>query len=657
MRLALPFGVLRRRLVAQLHTQVPVSASHTVGADTFDIPHEPNYVAPLPQSRPGNAQTPSAELKIALETRGAPHNIWRTYKAALEERVSTSDDGSVQLPHVLDAQQHRQVLQSIGPVELGAKARARARSLRANVLHKVTQHTDLSTPQEHISFSSGLSAADASTFRRRAQLVLHNLEKCGGAQIEDYNYAFNILAQGGHMDEMLVLWDELAEVRKQGGPAPDSVTYNYMMFGMVRNLQQRSRRLLELFSGDLVPRGRASVTAASTNAQRIVSNASQMATQRVMKLVVEMLADNVVPNALTLDYAARLLRMTGQVPAFSNLLRLGFGIDIAHPDQTQTGLCLPTTQTLNTALLALGEQGTVSQMLGVYEVMTKPLPSKGGKASAVQPNTTTFATLIRHACTAPDTLFFAAALHPVQQTWLGSLRQLFGQSPKEHILTHAERETELQKRRSGSYQAVACYIVSESINMYRDGITALAQGLHVMLPEAVQGDQEAISALVKKREDAWIENGRDGIPTVVHGEFEASSAPLLFRPPQVAPTVQTLYPFFSHASRRRHPALLRWLMQQLDLLYVLRQTEEAVLTAAIANIAPSKNASRIRASLAVHRARVEREISALAWLRFSRLPARLETNAEYQRERKARRRHAKHQEMLQSTTRRGRARR
>jgi hypothetical protein len=39
-----------------------------------------------------------------------------------------------------------------------------------------------------------------------------------------------------------------------------------------------------------------------------------------MNLVSDMLADDVVPNALTLDYAARLLRMTGQMPAFVKLL-------------------------------------------------------------------------------------------------------------------------------------------------------------------------------------------------------------------------------------------------------------------------------------------------------------------------------------------------
>lgn len=652
MRPALPVGVLRRRLSVALHTYAPASTSHAADAHTFAIPHEPRYASDSHVNRPRLERTPRAELKAALETRGASSRVWRTYKATLDEHVSTGDDGSVKLPSVLDAQQHRQVLRSIAPVQLGAKARARARALRVADLHDVTRHTDLSTPAEHVRFVAGVSAADAATFRRRAQVVIHNLASVGGAQVEDYNCALNFLAQDGHMEEMLVLWDELAAARAHGGPAPNSTTYNYMMFGMVRSLQQRSARLMELFGQSLVPRRRAAHDTSVGNAQRIVANASQMATQRVMKLVVDMLADDVVPNALTLDYAARLLRMTGQMPAFGTLLRLGFGVDVAHPDAVQPGLCAPTTQTLNTALLALGEQSTVSNMLSVFETITQPLAADGGaQRTTAPPNTTTFATLIKHACTALDTLFFAAALHPVQQTWLGSLQQLFGNSPTQGFLSPAERDTELYKRRTGAYQAVACYAASESIRLYRDGVAALARGLHVALPPPALASADAQSALVREREAEWRESA-DGIPVVVGDAPTAVSKPLVFRPPQVSPSVQTLYPLFAHASSRQHPLLLRWLMKQLDVLYVLRQSEEAIVDAAIAHVAPGRGASEIRASLAVHRARVEREISALAWLRFKRLPDRLASHTAYQRERKARRRHAKNEKAQRGARRR-----
>lgn len=648
MRPALRLSGLRSRLGARLHTRAPSAAQHASDTQTFDIPQEPRYAADLASARPRPSHTPRADLRAALEANAAPPKLWQAYKAALEERMTTADDGSVQLPPALGAEQHRQILRRIGPVQLGAKVRARARALRAADLGVVDRHTDLSTPAEHVRFTAGVSPADAATYRRRAQLVLHNLERAGGAATEDYNCALNLLAQDGHVDEMFVLWDDLCESRKRGGAAPNSKTYNYMMFGMVRRLQQRTARLMELFGPALVP-GRRGRQSGVGNAQRIVAHASQLASQQVMKLVSDMLADDVVPNALTLDYAARLLRMTGQMPAFVKLLRLGFGVDILHPDAAPRGLCEPTTQTLNTALMALGEHGTVSAMLAVYEVMTNPM----GHRKPVPPNTTTFATLIKHACSAPDTLFFAAALHPAQQTWLGSLQRLFGQSPGPALMSPDERDSEIHKRRTGMYQAVACYVVSESIKKYADGVMDLADGLHVALPDAAGLDPDSMSELVRTRELEWHADGDEGIPRVIDGALVGKAVPLVFRPPLVAPTAQTLYPVFVHASRRRHPVLLRWLISELDVLYVMRMCEEAVLRAALDHLAPSTGADAIHASIAMHHARVERELSALAWLRFKRLPARLAFHAEYQRTRKLRRRHAK----LQQAKRTKRARR
>jgi hypothetical protein len=146
--------------------------------------------------------------------------------------------------------------------------------------------------------------------------------------------------------------------------------------------------------------------------------------------------------AANMDLSFRVLKENLDYEAFESLMKWAYGIDLAYPDKVPlellekkykpsisgTGLD-PTpgqvpvpfsTSALNTTIEFLGRMGNVSKMIQAFEVLTQPLPHaqehffssfeddeddvgailQGPRPSFTpphaQPNTTTYATLIRH---------------------------------------------------------------------------------------------------------------------------------------------------------------------------------------------------------------------------------------------------------------------
>ncbi|KAH9894285.1 hypothetical protein C8Q73DRAFT_511438 [Cubamyces lactineus] len=153
----------------------------------------------------------------------------------------------------------------------------------------------------------------------------------------------------------------------------------------------------------------------------------------------DMSLNNVPFTARNVDLVFRILKETLNMEGFNHLMRHAYGIDLAYPDrsplefwdkkegdsstatvQDAAAAAFPTRlpfslAAFNTALDYLGRAGDVSKMIQLFEVVTNPLPSSAqsyadededdfGVADPqvapyrpphVQPNTTTFHTLLR----------------------------------------------------------------------------------------------------------------------------------------------------------------------------------------------------------------------------------------------------------------------
>ncbi|EJF62958.1 hypothetical protein DICSQDRAFT_103363 [Dichomitus squalens LYAD-421 SS1] len=170
-------------------------------------------------------------------------------------------------------------------------------------------------------------------------------------------------------------------------------------------------------------------------------------TEHCMTILNEM-ADRGVPYApVNVDLAFRILKETMNMEGFTMLMRNAYGIDLAYPDRSpleywgkvrdaateveaQDGQSvrfptqLPfTLATFNTALDYLARSGNVTKLVQTFEVITNPLPSTTSNPNSfddeddedfgvsnpqvapyrsphVQPNTTSFRTLLRGVCDA-----------------------------------------------------------------------------------------------------------------------------------------------------------------------------------------------------------------------------------------------------------------
>ncbi|KAI0334746.1 hypothetical protein GY45DRAFT_1039617 [Cubamyces sp. BRFM 1775] len=153
----------------------------------------------------------------------------------------------------------------------------------------------------------------------------------------------------------------------------------------------------------------------------------------------DMSRNNVSFTARNVDLVFRILKETMSMEGFSHLMKHAYGIDLAYPDRSPLEFWdkkegdtsaaavqdaptpgLPTRLpfslvAFNTALDYLGRAGEVSKMVELFEVVTNPLPSSNQsyadeddddfgiadpqvapyRPPHVQPNTTTFHTLLR----------------------------------------------------------------------------------------------------------------------------------------------------------------------------------------------------------------------------------------------------------------------
>ena len=593
---------------------------------------------------------------LSTSTDIAPDRVWALYVEAMQDRPQELADGSIRVPRMLQAGEHRQVLQALVPYTEAYAAylydRGRIRALR-EAAQSVPLHTeialDLSTPQELAPRSPPvpLSAGEAKTYLSRARTLLGNMRAASADSVctADYNEALAVLAPGGYFGEMQALWSDMTSTRDtHPETAPNRETYHHMMEGLFRQAARQAQDLQAAHGHALLPteygRRRSEATAAPGDAAKSVQGAAQVLARSATMLIQDMHERAIRPSVLTLDLAARVLRMTGQLPALLALLRTGFGVDVANPDADRGEAlppCAPTTHTLNTALMALGEYATVSDMVAAYETMTEPLsraesstlPSTE-ESRCVQPNAKTFATLLKHACTVPETLFLAAALVPERR----SLLSRFASSDAIGFATQSERQEEIKRRERGAYFAVARYFFDECMQRYAAQVAALCTQLKVDAP-ALAYDGAQASGAVRRAYRDWRAQGAQtsGRLAVPDARVSLADGAPVFVPPSVGLSLQQIYPLVALASRRRSLPLLGWIRAKLDHCVLLKEIEANAVEA----VADAGAWPELHASLEAHLARVRRELDGLHWIRFERLPARHAAVMKQLRERKARR--------------------
>ncbi|WFD42363.1 hypothetical protein MPSI1_001005 [Malassezia psittaci] len=588
--------------------------------------------------------------------------VWTLYLEALHDRPEELSGGSVRIPRTLRSAEHRQVLHALVPHTQAYAAylakRARLRTLREQAQNDVihTQYpSDLSSPQESAPRPPDVPMQDseARVYLSRVQALLSNMRaESSGVCLADYHAALHVLAYGGHWPEMKILLEELMSMRgNEQELTPSLETYDILFRGLFEYAKRETRRLQQAYGYALNPtqhsKHLARTSAQDGEAKKVVQSAAKQTARDVTTLIQDMQMLCIQPKARTLEYAARVLRLTGQLPALLTLIRTGFGVDIANPDADRgetEETCAPTTQTLNTVLMALGEHATVSNMVSAYEAMTRVMPGHANVTGTdsmrrectgnVQPNAKSFSVLLKHACTAPDTLFFSAAILPTRRPLLA---RFTSQDPVGFV-TQKDLDLEIHRRLRGDYFSIARYLLDDCLDRYKSQVALLCEKLNVDAP-ALDLDASSAHKMLKQAAKNWRKHqaSKNLLPYFKHAatagrpSIEERS---VFLPPSVGITLEMVYPMISLASRRRSSAHLGYLQKQLSLAYLLKCIEaNAVEHAAKLNA----DATSLAASLHAHYERLLPSLEALQWLLLDRIPKRIQTIREVRREHAKRR--------------------
>lgn len=266
----------------------------------------------------------------------------------------------------------------------------------------------------------------------RFQTVIRNIRALGTKPaLDDYHFILEQFAAVGHHVGVMYVYNELTNLRL----TPRTKTYSLC-------LQAIAHRLT-------LPVG-------ETDHPKLISQTRKM----IADLMADMQRFAIPFTSVNLDLTIRILKETSDMEGFEQLMRLGYGIDLANPDRLPLeytgagtissdlgmgessikGLPSPqpfSTSALNTTIDTLGRFGNVSKLIQAFEVLTVPLPqeylftsfddeddfgvadwpsSTTFRPPHAQPNITTYNMLLRHLCKAGHTIL---ARHYINQAmWL-----------------------------------------------------------------------------------------------------------------------------------------------------------------------------------------------------------------------------------------------
>ncbi|PPQ99917.1 hypothetical protein CVT24_009598 [Panaeolus cyanescens] len=354
------------------------------------------------------------DLKDAVRNKASPSAVWGTYTNVL------STLGADGLPLEL----HQEVLRKCTPADSELRAAAVKRLAAGNIP---------SFPHIH---------------EARFQTVMRNIRSLGSQpNLEDYNFILQQFAAVGHYEGSYQVYKEIIRV----GHIPSNKT-----FGLC--FQSIAYRL--------------SLPISKSKRPGVIKQIDAM-----YALYMDDMKKHAVPmTAVNFELSLRVLKHTLNREGFEKLMRWGYGIDLSNPDRVALeygpgaakrkdgNLVKPfpfTTSALNTTLDMLGRLGDISKLVQAFEVLTQPLSNAGqhffnsfdeddfGIDVAVspttrfappyaQPNTTTYAILLRHIGQTPYQSVFTRhyllqAIHLDRFTDMTLRRKYWAKTPLEEI--------------------------------------------------------------------------------------------------------------------------------------------------------------------------------------------------------------------------------
>ncbi|KAM5535657.1 hypothetical protein V8D89_010644 [Ganoderma adspersum] len=256
-------------------------------------------------------------------------------------------------------------------------------------------------------------------FESRFQRVFRNIRSAGDfPTLEDYHCVLDLFAAVGNYKSSMMVLTEIGRMGLVKNPRTYALCLQALCHRLTLPIWHRDRPTLV-----------------------------NEVTEQCTAILDEMESRGVPYTPLHVDLAFRIMKETMGMDVFTTLMRNAYGIDLAYPDRSplaywgklrdaavetegQDGLPakfpaqLPfTISAFNTALDYLARTGDVSKLVQTFEVMTTPLPTTASNSNSfededdddfgvsnpqvapykpphVQPNTTSFCTLLRGVCNA-----------------------------------------------------------------------------------------------------------------------------------------------------------------------------------------------------------------------------------------------------------------
>ncbi|PIL36783.1 hypothetical protein GSI_00473 [Ganoderma sinense ZZ0214-1] len=394
-------------------------------------------------------------------------------------------------------------------------------------------------------------------FESRFQRVFRNIRSAGDfPTLEDYHCVLELFAAvGNHKGSMMVL-TEIERMELAKNPQTYALCLHTLCHRLTLPIWHRDRPVLV-----------------------------DEVTEHCTAILNEMEDKGVPYTPLHVDLAFRIMKETMGMDAFATLMRNAYGIDLAYPDRSPLAYWgklrdaavvaegqddlpakfpaqLPfTIAAFNTALDYLARAGDVSKLVQTFEVMTTPLPTAASNSNAfeddddddfgvsnpqvapykpphVQPNTSSYCTLLRGVCNARHAVL---ARHYIL------------------VFTSQEREynaqlLEMVRTRPQDEIPSPRLLISRSVLLpvfslaNRDKNTELLRWINNWIKRAISWHRADIDAFTEARA-RWIEEGVYRPSETVGRDLEENVNDL----PSVAPSSQ-FASFFSPSSSSREPS-------------------------------------------------------------------------------------------------------
>ncbi|KAG6832987.1 hypothetical protein H0H92_004871 [Tricholoma furcatifolium] len=321
------------------------------------------------------------DLKDTLSGGGSPSRVWADYCDLLNVM------GFDKLPLEL----HQQVLRHCTPTTT---------TLRVSTAKRLASGNSPSIPHLH---------------EGRFQSIIRNMRASSYTpELDDYHFILEQFAAAGHHVGAMHVYKEIINA----GITPQPKTFGLCLQAIAHRMQ--------------LP---------------VLSRQKEKRTEETQKMMFDLVRDmrkmHTPFTSVNLDLTIRILKETLDLNTFEELMKWGYGIDLAYPDcpplasqdsqtlQSQLGLESPastapppqpfSTAALNTTIEILGRIGNVSKLVQAFEVLTNPLPraiqhrfssfdddEDFGQDNTprpstwvpphASPNTTSYIMMIRHLC-------------------------------------------------------------------------------------------------------------------------------------------------------------------------------------------------------------------------------------------------------------------